>query len=68
MKNRLWASIVVVSFCLAFLIGYNVSLNTGVEPGYFEAPDAGRYGAAAEGVAPEGISDELQEYYRELGE
>lgn len=57
-----------VSFMLAFLIGYNSSIGTGVEPGYFEAPDAGGYGAGAEGAAPAGISDEMQKHYQDLGE
>lgn len=67
MNNRLWTIIVAASFMLAFLVGYNTSAGTGVEPGYFEAPDAGGYGAGAEGAAPEGISDEMQDYYKQLG-
>jgi hypothetical protein len=68
MKNQLWILIVVASFSLASLIGYSISSSTGVEPGYFEAPDAGGYGASAEGAAPEGISSEDQDYYKQLTE
>ena len=68
LNNRFWIIIVTVSFMLAFLVGYNSSIGTGVEPGYFEAPDAGGYGAGAESKAPAGISDEMQDYYKELSE
>lgn len=68
MKRQFWALIVVVGCFLAALIGYSISSSTGVEPGYFEAPDAGGYGASSEGAAPEGISDELQDYYKTLSE
>lgn len=68
MKTQLWVLIVVVSGVLASLIGYSLSSSTGVEPGYFEAPDAGGYGASAEGAAPEGISSEAQDYYKNLTE
>ncbi len=68
MKNQLWVLIVLVSGLLGTLIGYSVSSGTGVEPGYFEAPDAGGYGASAEGEAPEGISSEVQDYYNNLTE
>ena len=68
MNNRFWTGIVTVSFLLAFFVGYNISIDTGVEPGYFEAPDAGGYGAGAEGAAPEGVSDEMQDYYKDLSE
>jgi len=68
LNNRLWTITVAVSFLLAVLVGYNVSIGTGVEPGYFEAPEAGGYGAGAESKAPAGISDEMQDYYKELSE
>lgn len=68
MDNRFWTVIVTISFLLALLVGYNTSIDTGVEPGYFEAPDAGGYGAGTESAAPAGISDDMQEYYKELSE
>ena len=67
MTNRLWVIFVAAGFLLAFLVGYNVSIDTGVEPGYFDAPETGGYGAGTEGKGPAGISDELQEYYKNLG-
>lgn len=68
MKNHLWTLIIVVGCFLAFFVGWTISSGTGVEPGYFEAPDAGGYGAGSEGSAPEGVSEELQEYYKDLAE
>ena len=66
MKHQLWVLIVIVAFFLSALVGYNISLETGVEPGFFEAPEAGGYGAGAGAAAPEGIDSEFQEYYQEL--
>ncbi len=68
MKTGLWVSIVVVASLLGFLLGYNISSYTGVEPGYFETAEAGGYGAATEATVAEGISKEDQDYYRELTE
>ena len=68
MKSQLGVMIVVVSCLLAGVVGYSISSSTGVEPGYFEAPDAGGYGASAEAGAPEGISSDLQDYYNNLTE
>lgn len=68
MKSQLWVMTVAVAFLLTALVGYNISTHTGVEPGYFEAPEAGGYGAGAEAAAPEGITSELQNYYQDLTE
>ena len=68
MIKQLQILIVTVTTVLAFFVGYTVSSNTGVEPGYFEAPDAGGYGAGADSGATEGVSRELQEYYKDLAE
>lgn len=68
MKNNLWASVIVASAFLAFFVGWNISVGTGVEPGFFEAPSAAGYGAGAESAAPEGVSEEMAEYYKELAE
>lgn len=59
--------IVIVATVCAGLLGYAVSLQTGVEPGYFEAAEAGSYGAGAgSGGGAEGMDQELQEYYKSL--
>jgi hypothetical protein len=58
--------IVAVTGTMAFLLGYAISSQTGVEPGYFEASETGGYGA------PSGESDEpaaegdVQKYYKDL--
>lgn len=68
MKNNLWVLVVLAGGLLGFFVGWNISVGTGVEPGFFEAPEAGGYGAGAEAKAPEGVSDEMQQYYKELTE
>jgi hypothetical protein len=53
---------------LAGLLGYATSSQTGVEPGYFEAAEAGGYGAPAGGDegGVEELDPELQKYYENL--
>lgn len=62
-RDALWAAIVALAALLGFLLGYQVSSRTGSEPGYFEAPEAGGYGAAP---APAPKGDEVRRYYEEL--
>ncbi len=67
MRTILWSLTVLATTLLAFLAGYVVSTDTGIEPGYFEAAEAGSYGApASEGEVIEGISEEEADYYKEL--
>lgn len=68
MRTALWVMIVVVASVCAGLIGYAVSSQTGVEPGYFEAAETGGYGAGAGSgsAGTEGMDQELQEYYKSL--
>ena len=67
MRTTLWVLTVVVASVFAGLLGYATSSRTGVEPGYFEAAEAGGYGApAAEDSGTEGMDQELQEYYENL--
>lgn len=68
MKTNLWVSITIAATLLGFLLGYSISNQTGVEPGYFEIAEAGGYGAGAESAATEGISAQDQEYYKGLTE
>ena len=62
-RRGLWVAIVVISTLFGFAAGYGVSLRTGIEPGYFEAPEAGGYGVAPSGPK---MSDDLKKYYEEL--
>jgi hypothetical protein len=60
-------ALVGVGAVFGFLLGFNISTNTGVEPGFFEIAEAGGYGAGAGGAkAPEGLSEDLAEYYSDL--
>ena len=67
MRTVLWVLSVVMGSILAGLLGYATSSQTGVEPGYFEAAEAGGYGAPAGGdEGTEELDPELQEYYQNL--
>jgi len=65
---RLWVAIVTTAFILSYLLGYVVSAKTGVEPGFFEKPEAGGYGAGAETTAAPGLDKDLQDHYSDMAE
>lgn len=65
---RLWIAIVATAFLLSYLLGYMVSAETGVEPGFFEKPEAGGYGAGAEASAAPGLDQSLQDHYSDMAE
>ena len=66
MRTYIQISIITVSFVIAFLLGYSVSSQTGIEPGYFEATEAAAYGSGEEETSTEGLSKEEQDYYDSL--
>ncbi|GBD98349.1 hypothetical protein BMS3Abin07_00361 [bacterium BMS3Abin07] len=66
MKTGLWIALTVAVWLLGFLGGYKISAHTGTEPGYFEAVEAAGYGGGAELI--EGVSKEMQDYYKGLSE
>ena len=67
-RHRLWFAIVTTAFILSYLLGYIVSAKTGVEPGFFEAPEAAGYGVAADKTAAPGLDQDLQKHYQDLAE
>lgn len=58
-----WTVVVLASTVCGFVAGYGISVRTGIEPGYFEAPEAGGYGVAPSGPK---MSDDLRKYYEGL--
>ncbi len=69
MKNSVWVVLTAGVAIVGFLFGYNLSSQTGVEPGFFERPEAGGYGAGpGAGQASEGVNSEMEEYYKKLAE
>ena len=67
LHKSIYTALVCVGATIGFLLGYNISSHTGVEPGFFEAAETGGYGAAASAAkSPEGLSEDLAEYYSDL--
>jgi hypothetical protein len=64
MKTGHWVLIIIAVWMLGFIGGYKVSSATGIQPGYFEAAEAGGYGGGETTI--EGISKEAQDYYKDL--
>jgi len=64
MKTGYWIFLAAVIWCIAVFAGYKVSFATGVQVGYFEAAEAGGYGAPSDTV--EGIDKKTQDYYKDL--
>ncbi|HEB68307.1 MAG TPA: hypothetical protein ENI88_01660 [Desulfobulbus sp.] len=67
MKPDLKIIVIIVVALFCFYSGYTISARTGTEPGYFEAVEAAGYGGGG-GEKIEGISDEMNEFYRSLNE
>lgn len=66
MKNIHWLILAILTLSISFAGGYVVSASTGTEPGYFEAVEAAGYGGGTEEKI-EGLTDEIQDYYKNLG-
>lgn len=66
MKNIYWIILAILTLSFSFAGGYVVSASTGTEPGYFEAVEAAGYGGGTEEKI-EGLTDEVQQYYKNLG-
>jgi hypothetical protein len=66
MKTVHWLILAVLTMGLGFAGGYAVSAHTGTEPGYFGAVEAAGYGGGTEEKI-EGLTDEIQDYYKNLG-
>ena len=64
MKTGHWVLVAIVLWAVGFAAGYAASSSTGVQPGYFEAAEAGGYGGGETTI--EGISKEVQDYYKDL--
>jgi hypothetical protein len=64
MKTGYWIVLIMVAWLLSFAGGYKASSATGIQPGYFEAAEAGGYGGGE--TAIEGITTEVQDYYKDL--
>ncbi len=64
----MWTLVTLAAVVVSFLLGYGVSSNTGVEPGYFEAAEAGGYGGGGGGGDAAGlnISKDAADYYKDL--
>ncbi len=58
--------IICAATVVGYLLGYSISSSTGVEPGYWEAAEAGSYGVVEETDSSNGLSKEEQEYYDSL--
>lgn len=65
MKTAQWVAMAVAVWVALFAAGFAVSSATGVQPGYFEAVEAGGYGGGGD-AAIEGIDKKTQDYYKDL--
>ncbi len=68
MRTRLWVMTVAVAGAVAFLLGYAISSQTGVEPGYFEAAETGGYGVPSKDTGGQALEGKMKDYYRNLSE
>lgn len=68
MKTGLWLSIVAVAGLLSYSVGFVISKQTGVEPGFFEKAESGGYGVSADSSVGGGVSADMQDHYKQLTE
>ena len=66
MKLTQFAVMIVIIAAVCFFGGYKLSANTGTEPGYFGAVEAAGYGGGGDKI--EGVTDEMNDYYKSLQE
>ena len=66
MNTKLQVSIIILAFIFSFLLGYNLSSQTGNEPGYFQATEAGAYGSVEKSDSPYVLRTDESEYYKSL--
>jgi len=64
MKTGHWVLISLAVWVASFAAGFAVSKSTGVQPGYFEAAEAGGYGGGETSI--EGIDQKMQDHYKNL--
>lgn len=64
MKTAYWVMTAVVVGMISFAAGFSASSASGVQPGYFEAAEAGGYGGGETTI--EGIDQKTQDYYKNL--
>ena len=64
MKTAHWVMVAVFVWIAGFSAGFAASSATGVQPGYFEAAEAGGYGGGETTI--EGIDQKTQDYYKDL--
>jgi hypothetical protein len=64
MKPTNWIIIALAAGLIGGFAGYKVSAASGTEPGYFDAVEAAGYGGGGEKI--EGVSEEMQQYYKSL--
>lgn len=65
MRTAHWVIIAVLVWLASFAAGYAASTATGIQPGYFEAAEAGGYGGGGD-AAPEGIDKKTLDHYKDL--
>lgn len=64
----LWIAVVTAICLFSAILGYIISNETGVEPGFFERPEAGGYGVTADGSSNPDLDKNLQDYYNDLSQ
>lgn len=63
-KRALMFALVIAALVMG--LGFKVSYDSGIQPGYFEKAEAPAYGVGGGEVKIEGISEELMQHYMGL--
>jgi hypothetical protein len=58
--------LIIICVILSFLVGFNISKRSGIQPGYFEKAEAPAYGVGGEEKLAPGLGEEYERYFKEL--
>lgn len=61
-----WLMAALVVLILFFVVGFKVSFDSGIQPGYFEKQEAPAYGVGGGTGLGVDLDKEAEEYYKDL--
>jgi hypothetical protein len=64
--DRRWVAISVIALLLSFSLGFKVSFDQGIQPGYFEKAEAPAYGTGGGGGLGVDLDKATEEYFKNL--
>lgn len=61
-----WVAALILAVLVGAIAGYNVSHQTGIQPGYFEKQEAPAYGVSEDKPMGSDFGKDYEEYFKKL--